>query len=179
LLSQGQVVIADGASFQGAQSVIVGILGQINIGTGGLAGTFNAPAITNSGVINFNFTDTTAMNAQVSGSGQIVKDGSGTVILTRNNTYFDATTIKPGNAPARKRRLGPEASPGTSSTTESWPSMAATFSSLAESSADTGSVQQNGTGTTVLVQDNTYTGATTVNVTLDRGWIDCERANPG
>ena len=76
--------------------MIVGTLGQINIGTGGLAGTFNAPAITNNGVISFNFTDTTAMSAQVSGSGQIVKDGSGAVILTGNNTYFGATTINAG-----------------------------------------------------------------------------------
>jgi autotransporter-associated beta strand protein/T5SS/PEP-CTERM-associated repeat protein len=162
LLSQGQVVIADGGSFQGTKNVIVGTLGQINIGTGGLAGTFNAPTITNNGVIHFDFTDTTTLSAQVSGSGQILKDGIGTVILTGNNTYSGGTTINAGTLQL-----------GNGGTTGSLTGNVIDDGILAFNRSDSvtyhgvisggGSVQQNGTGTTVLVMDNTYTGTTTVN----------------
>ncbi len=162
LLSQGQVIIADGASFQGAQSVIVGTLGQINIGTGGLAGTFNAPAITNNGVINFNFTDATTLSAQVSGSGQIVKLGSGTLILTGNNTYSGGTTISAGTLQL-----------GNGGTTGSVTGNVIDDGILAFDRSDsvtfggvisgTGSVVKLGTGTLTLTGTNTYTGATTVN----------------
>jgi autotransporter-associated beta strand protein len=69
---------------------------QINIGTGGLGGTLNAATIQNNGTITFNLTDTTTLNAAISGSGSITKLGSGTAILTGNNTYSGITTINAG-----------------------------------------------------------------------------------
>ena len=160
--SSGSAVIADGASFQGAQSVTVGTLGQLNIGTGGLGGTFNAPGITNNGVINFNFTDSTTLSAQVSGSGQIAKLGSGTLILTGNNTYSGGTTISAGTLQL-----------GNGGTTGSVTGNVIDDGILAFDRSDsvtfggvisgTGSVVKLGTGTLTLTGTNTYTGATTVN----------------
>ena len=95
--SQGRVVIADQASFcQGAGTVTIGTTGEIDIGVGGLAGFFFAPAIVNDGVINFNFTDATTLTASVSGSGQLVKNGIGVLTLLGNNTYTGATTVNAG-----------------------------------------------------------------------------------
>ena len=62
LASQGRVVIADQASFEGTEIVTIGTSGEIDIGVGGLAGIFEAPAIVNDGVIKFNFTDTTTLD---------------------------------------------------------------------------------------------------------------------
>ena len=82
------------------------------------------------------------------------------------------TTINAGTLSDSVAAARPGALPGMSPTTDNfWPSIAAaTFSPLTELISGTGSVQQNGTGTIVLVRDNTYSGGTTINAgTLQLG----------
>jgi outer membrane autotransporter protein len=90
------VTVSDGASFRGAGTVTIASLGTLKIGIGGLSGTFNAPSIVNDGLINFNFTDSTTLGAQVSGTGEIEKFGSGTLTLTGTNSYSGETFIDGG-----------------------------------------------------------------------------------
>jgi outer membrane autotransporter protein len=163
LANSAQVIISDGASFRCAGTVTIeSVLGTLEIGTGGLAGTFKAPAITNNGLISANFTDTTTLSALVSGSGQIMKLGSGTLILTGNNTYSGITTISAGTL-----QLGNGGTTGsiTGNVTDNGVfavnrSDTYTFAGVISGS---GSFEQRGTGTTILTGTNTYTGPTTVN----------------
>src|SRR5271165_671484 len=90
------VTISDGASFVGAQPVTIGFAGQLEIGTGGLAGTFVAPSIINDGLISFNFTDSTTLTAAVSGTGSIQNIGPGTLTLTGINSYSGGTFVGDG-----------------------------------------------------------------------------------
>jgi autotransporter-associated beta strand protein len=157
----GSLLVQNGGTVS-AQGVTIGPDGQINIGNGGVGGTFNALTIANDGLINFNLTDTTMFGAQVSGSGQIVKDGTGTAILTGNNTYSGGTTINAGtlqigNGGTTGNIIGNVVDNGTLAFNRS---DTFTFGGLI---SGTGDVQQNGAGTTVLALDNTYTGTTTVN----------------
>jgi autotransporter-associated beta strand protein len=97
LESTAQVIISDGASFRGTGTVIIeSNLGTLEIGTGGLAGTFNAPTIVNNGLISFNFTDMTTLASQISGSGRVLKLGSGTLFLTGSNSYTGGTSFNGG-----------------------------------------------------------------------------------
>ena len=68
----------------------------LNLGTGGLAGGINTPAIDNEGQIVANFTDTLTLAADISGAGTLSKAGVGTLILTGNNSYAGGTTITGG-----------------------------------------------------------------------------------
>jgi outer membrane autotransporter protein len=94
------VTITDGATFRSAGTVTIGPNGTLDIGTGGLAGIFDAPTIVNNGEINFDFTDTTTLSASVSGTGEIDKFGSGTLTLTGNNSYSGGTFIEGGTVVA-------------------------------------------------------------------------------
>jgi outer membrane autotransporter protein len=80
--------------------VTIASLGTLKIGIGGLSGTFNAPSIVNDGLINFDFTDSTMLGAQVSGTGEIEKFGSGTLTLTGTNSYSGGTFIEGGTVVA-------------------------------------------------------------------------------
>ena len=164
----GSLLVQNGGTVT-AQGVTVGIGGQINIGNGGLGGVFSALTIANDGLIHFNLTDTTTFDAQVSGSGQIVKDGTGTAILTGNNTYSGGTTINAGTLQL-----------GNGGTSGSIVGNVIDNGALIFNRSDTltiggvisggGSVQQSGTGTTVLTGNNIYIGGTTINAgTLQLG----------
>ena len=99
LANESTVTVSDGASFRGAGTVTIAS-GTLEIGTGNLSGTFNAPSIVNNGVIAFNFTDTTTLSAQVSGTGNIEKFGSGTLTLTGANSYSGLTDVEGGTVVA-------------------------------------------------------------------------------
>ena len=93
--------------------------------------------------------------------GSLVKVGTGTLVLTGNNTYTGGTTISAGtlqlgDGGTSGSILGNVTDNGTFSINRS---DSYTFGGLI---SGTGGFQQNGTGTTVLTGANTYTGATAV-----------------
>jgi fibronectin-binding autotransporter adhesin len=90
------VTVEDGASFQGRQAVTIQSFGELQIGGGGVAGTFNAPSIVNNGLILFDFTNSTRLGAQISGGGDLEMDGSGVLTLADNNSYSGETIILDG-----------------------------------------------------------------------------------
>lgn len=94
-ISTGSLTVENGGTVN-TQGVLIAGAGQLDIGTGGTAGTFNATAITNNGAINFNFTDSTTLSASISGTGTVTKLGAGTLTLSGDNTYSGGTTISGG-----------------------------------------------------------------------------------
>ena len=191
LANTALVIISDRASFRGAGTVTIeSVLGTLEIGTGGLAGTFNAPSIVNNGLISFDFTDTTTFNVPVSGSGRILKLGSGTLILTGANTSTGGTNLDGGIlAVISDKNLGTGPLSFNGGTLEAlaagggiisnktvtlnanggaFLADAGTTSTLSGTISDPlegagGPFTKVGAGTLILSGVNTYTGTTTVN----------------
>jgi len=74
--------------------------GQLQVGAGGASGTIGSGAIVNSGGLTFNRTGTVTVGGAISGTGALTNDGSGTVILTANNSYSGVTVINAGTLQA-------------------------------------------------------------------------------
>lgn len=70
--------------------------GQLQVGNGGNAGTLGNGNVVNSSQIHFNRTGTVTVPGNISGSGSVANDGSGTLNLTGANTYSGGTTINAG-----------------------------------------------------------------------------------
>src|SRR6516162_8948021 len=92
----GTLTIADGGVVNSPSPMSIAAGSTLNLGTGGLAGAINTPAIVNEGQIAANFTDTLTLPAAISGAGTLSKAGPGTLILTGSSTYTGATTINGG-----------------------------------------------------------------------------------
>jgi T5SS/PEP-CTERM-associated repeat protein/autotransporter-associated beta strand protein len=92
-------VIADGGIVLASDA---GSIGTLNIGSYGgsdSAGTVGASMITfgsGSGTINFNQSDTFTLTSSISGTGSVNQLGSGTTILTAQNSYGGLTIVSGG-----------------------------------------------------------------------------------
>ena len=73
----GTVTIADGGVLNVAGTANIGAGNTLNVGTGGLAGTLNAPTIVNDGQIVANFTNASTLAAAIAGAGTLTKLGPG------------------------------------------------------------------------------------------------------
>lgn len=105
---------------------------------------------------------TTIYSGEMSGSGNFVKVGTGTQILTGNQTYTGTTTISSGTL-----QIGNDTTSGTLGIGDVINNANLTFDRSDTLEVDntisgTGTLNQVGSGTTTLIADNTYSGATTV-----------------
>jgi outer membrane autotransporter protein len=112
--------------------------------------------------LTFNRSDVQTFAGQITGSGAVNQIGAGTTILTANNTYTGGTTISAGtlqlgDGGATGGIVGNVANNGALSFNRS---DAVTFAGLISGS---GTVNQNGSGATILTAQNTYGGPTNVN----------------
>jgi autotransporter-associated beta strand protein/T5SS/PEP-CTERM-associated repeat protein len=92
----GTLAIADGGVVNSPGTTSIAAGSTLRLGTGGLAGAINTPAIANDGQIIANFTDTLTLGAAISGTGTLSKAGSGTLILSGISSYTGATTVDGG-----------------------------------------------------------------------------------
>ena len=144
------------ANYTGAGTTIGSLAGS---GTVNLTDISNAQ--TKSLTIGGNNQSTT-FSGQIVGGGSIVKAGSGTLILTGDNTYSGGTTINTGTLQI-----------GNGGATGSVPGNIVNNAALAFNRSDdvtyggvisgTGSLTQAGSGQLTLTGTNTFTGGTTVN----------------
>lgn len=93
--STGTLNLVDGGTVSTSKLAIF-VDGALNLGTGGLAGAFVGSSIVNNGLIAADFTDTSTLNAAISGSGVLAKNGIGTLTLNGVNTYTGLTTVDGG-----------------------------------------------------------------------------------
>src|SRR5262249_29412792 len=80
-------------TYSGATTISAGTL---QIGDGGTSGTLGTGAVTNNGALSLVRSDVTTVVNAISGTGNLVQGGSGTSILTGNNSYSGTTTISAG-----------------------------------------------------------------------------------
>ena len=157
-IGTGTTVLTGNNTYSGGTTVSAGTL---QLGNGGTTGSITGNVIDN-GILTFNRSDSIVFDGVISGSGNVQQIGTGITVLTGNNTYSGGTTVSAGTL-----QLGNGGTSGsiTGNVVDNGilafnRSDVVTFGGVI---SGTGSLQQNGTGTTVLVMDNTYTGTTTVN----------------
>jgi len=97
-IGSGTLILAGNNTYTGGTTVTAGTL---QIGNGGTSGSLvSSSAISNSGILAFNRSDTltqgTDFSNTITGTGALIQNGSGTLVLSANNTYSGATTIHAG-----------------------------------------------------------------------------------
>jgi len=136
--------------------------GTLQLGDGGTTGAITG-GVANQGTLAINRSDTVTFDGRIDGTGALHQLGTGTTVLTANNTYSGATTISGGTL-----QLGN----GGRSGTVAGPIATAAGTTLAINRADNfvlpgqisgaGRLLQTGPGTTVLTGDATHTGGTVI-----------------
>ena len=134
--------------------------GTLQLGDGGTTGGIVGD-VADGGTLAFDRSDTVTFAGLISGAGAVAQIGSGTTILTADNTYTGGTTIAAGtlqlgNGGTTGAILGNVLDNGAlafdRSNTLAFPGVI----------SGSGSVSQIGSGTTILTADSPYTGGTTV-----------------
>ena len=106
------------------------------------------------------------LNTPFSGNGSLAKSGAGTWALSGANTYAGGTTVSDGTLQVGAGGTAGSLGVGVGMTLANSASVVFNRSdslSVAQHISGTGSVVQNGSGTTVLGGVNTYAGATVIN----------------
>jgi len=166
----GGTTIKGGTIAIGADNAIGGANGGIVLDGGALSltnsfnlGAGRAVSVTaNNGAIDTAAGVTSTLTQGITGAGMLSKTGAGSLILTGNNSYAGGTTISGGTLQL-----------GNGGTSGSVPGAIANNGTLAFNRSDTvtlgnlisgsGTVNQIGSGATVLTADNSYAGPTNVN----------------
>ncbi|MCP3399085.1 autotransporter-associated beta strand repeat-containing protein [Bradyrhizobium sp. CCGB20] len=156
-LGSNTTILTGNNSYTGTTTVAAGTL---QIGNGGTTGSI-AGNVVNDGVLTIDRSDAVTLPGDISGSGSLRQVGSGTTILTGSNSYTGGTTIAAGtlqigNGGTTGSIVGDVANDGVLAFNRS------NTLTLAVNISGSGSVQQVGSGTTILTGTNTYSGDTIV-----------------
>ena len=118
----------------------------------------------NSGTLAFNRSNTYTFGGLISGAGGVTQLGNGATVLTANNTYTGGTTITAGILQLGAGAGGSTAGGIVGDVTNNGSLLVnrSNTYTLGGAISGTGSVTQQGNGTTVLTAANTYTGGTTI-----------------
>ena len=153
----GQLVLTGTNSYSGGTTIGDGTL-QLGDGTtnGSIVGN-----VANNGTLAFERSDNVTFPGVISGAGSVIQAGTGTTILTADNTYSGGTTITTGtlqlgNGGTSGSVMGNIVDNGVLAISRS------DLITLAGVISGTGSLTQLGPGTLVLAGGNTYTGTTTM-----------------
>jgi autotransporter-associated beta strand protein/predicted outer membrane repeat protein len=139
--------------------------GTLQLGNGGTTGSIVGD-VANNGVLDFDRSDASTFGGVISGTGAVTQSGSGTTILTADNTYTGGTaiaagTLQLGNGGTTGSIVGNVANSGVLDFDRS---DASTFGGVISGA---GAVMQSGSGTTILTADNTYNSTNGSGVSLD------------
>lgn len=158
----GTLVLTGSNTYTGGASISAGVL---QVGAGGTSGSLGAGNVTNSGTLLFNRSDNIIFSNVLSGSGSLVKDGAGTLIVTANNAYTGGTLISTGTL-----QVGNGANAGTIATTSAITNNGTLRYSISNGTrtltspiSGTGNFVLDSPGGTVTLQaSNSYSGGTRI-----------------
>jgi autotransporter-associated beta strand protein len=136
--------------------------GTLQVGNGGTTGTLGAGNVTNNGTLTFNRSDSQSLSSTITGSGGLIQAGTGTLIITANNTYAGSTLVASGilqvGAGGNSGALGSGGIVNNARLIFNR-SDAVTVSGVISGS---GSVAHAGTGTLTVAANNSYSGGTSI-----------------
>jgi autotransporter-associated beta strand protein len=168
----GTLVLTGNNSFTGGTTINAGTL---QIGTGGTTGSLSAAGVmTNNATLVFNRSNSLTQGTDfspsgITGSGSLIKNGIGTLVLNAANTYAGGTVINAGIL-----EIGNGGTTGSLSTTGVISNNGTLVFNRSDSLTQgtdfsssgitgSGSLIKNGIGTLILNANNTLTGAIQVN----------------
>ncbi|GCD54278.1 autotransporter-associated beta strand repeat-containing protein [Acetobacter pasteurianus] len=124
----------------------------------GDAGSFGSGQIVDNGTLEIDQTSNSSMANNISGSGELVKDGAGDLTLTGTNTYSGGTDIEAGTLTAGTQNLGT----GDITNNATLDLKQDYNGTLSGQISGAGTVIKEGIGDVTLQDTNTYTGGTDV-----------------
>lgn len=89
----GTLTLTGANSYSGLTTISAGTL---QVGSGGTTGTLGAGNVVNNSTLSFNRSNTLAVSNVISGTGTLIKNGTGITALTAANTYTGSTTLNSG-----------------------------------------------------------------------------------
>jgi autotransporter-associated beta strand protein len=92
-LGSGTLTLSGNNTSSGPTTISGGIL---QIGNGGTSGSLGPGSVTNHAALTFNRSDVLVVSTAISGSGSVSQLGTGTLILSGNNSYTGGTTLSAG-----------------------------------------------------------------------------------
>ena len=87
-------LILTGTSSHGGGTTIAA--GTLQLGDGGTAGALPSGTVNNNGTLSFNRSDTVSFGNLVTGSGNVLQAGTGTTVLSADNSYAGSTQVSSG-----------------------------------------------------------------------------------
>lgn len=155
----GTTILTANNNYTGGTAINAGTL---QLGNGGTTGGVQGDVLNNGSLV-FDRGNGVTFAGIISGSGNLVQTGSGTLILTADNTFSGGTNIASGST----LQLGNGGTSGsvTGNIVDNGTLIFNRSSTLAFGGviSGTGSLQQDGSGTTTLSGANTYSGGTILN----------------
>ena len=88
-------LVIDNSGVNGFSSVWIRN-GTVQVGNRDTNGSLGTGNVTNNGALSFSRTDTLTVTNLISGSGAVIQNGGGTVVLSAANTYAGGTTVSAG-----------------------------------------------------------------------------------
>ena len=110
----GTLILSGANTFGGAITISAG---KLQIGAGSTTGSIGAGDIANAGILEINRSDALSFANVVSGAGSLVKNGTGALTLTGNNTFDGGFTINGGTGNVGKVIAGHNNSLGVGTVT--------------------------------------------------------------
>ena len=156
----GTTILTATNTYTGLTTIMAGTL---QVGNGSTNGTLGSANVVNHGTLAFNRSDTVTYSNVVSGTGALLKDGAGTLVLVATNSYDGATTVAAG-----RLQVGAGGTAGTlgggaitNQGTLAWRRSDAV--TVPNAISGSGALVHEGSGTLTLTGTNTYSGTTTAN----------------
>ena len=151
------------STVNGYSGVTVISQGTVQLGDGSNTGTVGAGNVTDLGLLAFNEPSGTTFTNSITGSGNLIQQSSGTLVLNGNNNYSGTTTISSGTL-----QVGDSSSPsgtlGSGTVTDNSALVFSRPDSVTQSGliTSTGTLTQQGSGTLIVTANNNFTGGTTI-----------------
>ncbi|MBP7951705.1 MAG: autotransporter-associated beta strand repeat-containing protein, partial [Verrucomicrobiales bacterium] len=134
----GRISGSGGVTFNGTGTVILDTdndytgtttinAGTVIVGTGGTTGVLGGTGnVTNNGTLAFNRSDYQVFNRVITGTGAVVKDGAGNLLLTAANAHAGGTTVQNGDLIGQNTTRPSAPDPSLSPPAMMWDSTCAT-----------------------------------------------------
>ena len=90
---EGTLVLTGANSYSGGTFIDAGTLA---VGDGEKGGSLGAGPVVNNGILAFNLPGSSLLNLEISGTGALVKNGSGMLTMQKYQTYTGGTTVNEG-----------------------------------------------------------------------------------